>query len=68
MTAGLAGTRTLGCMALTACPALVRYARRNARRTGGRTGVATRAPLAEPQTLETPRRAAVAAPPVPANA
>jgi len=55
-------------MALTACPALVRYARRNARRTGGRTGVATRAPLAEPQTLETPRRAAVAAPPVPANA
>lgn len=36
------------------CTSLVRYARHNARRTGGRTGVLTRAPTAEPLVLEGP--------------
>ncbi len=41
--------------AFRSCAALLRYARRNARRTGGGTGVPTRAGVLEPLTLAAPR-------------
>ena len=40
--------------AFSSCPALLSYARRNARRTGGRTGVPTRAGAFETQVLSAP--------------
>ena len=40
--------------AFASCKALLGYARRNARRTGGRTGVATRAGVMQPQVLRSP--------------
>jgi uncharacterized secreted protein with C-terminal beta-propeller domain len=40
--------------AFSSCTSLVSYARRNARRTGGRTGVPTRAGLLAPQVLSSP--------------
>jgi len=42
--------------AFSSCQALLGYAQRNARRTGGRTGVATRAGVLEPQVLGPQRR------------
>jgi len=42
--------------AFPSCTSLLGYARRNARRTGGRTGVATRAGVLEPQVLRGPLR------------
>jgi uncharacterized secreted protein with C-terminal beta-propeller domain len=41
--------------AFPSCTSLLGYARRNARRTGGRTGVATRAGVLEPQVLRGPQ-------------
>jgi len=56
--------------AFPSCKALLGYARRNARRTGGRTGVPTRAAIIEPQVLAPPVQAdaAPAAAPAPAAA
>jgi uncharacterized secreted protein with C-terminal beta-propeller domain len=42
--------------AFSSCQSLLSYAHRNARRTGGGTGVPTRAGLVEPQVLSTPSR------------
>ena len=55
--------------AFGSCKSLLAYARRTARLTGGRTGVPTRAGLAEPQVLSAPVRGdAVTALPAPAAA
>ncbi|HEV2786669.1 MAG TPA: beta-propeller domain-containing protein, partial [Solirubrobacteraceae bacterium] len=55
--------------AFPSCKSLLGYARRTARLTGGRTGVPTRAGLAEPQVLATPVQSdAVTALPAPAPA
>jgi len=55
--AAAATTRTSALPAFSSCASLLGYAQRNARRTGGVTGVPTRAGTLAPQVLVSPRPA-----------